>query len=196
MRDGSKYLGQVSKSLGEDLQHGWGTSRWPNGAKYQGKWSNGEANGQGVYTFKYGASVKATFCNNKAQGDGFFTDLLGPQKKINFVVYLYLEKQIKLKSDSIKQIELENFETLPSHEHKLERYILTRQKIQCKKINGLNNCLSIGCIFKGEECWVCKNCKIAICIDCAKADKFRSTDLDLHKMISDINQSNGWGMKI
>ena len=90
MRDGSKYTGQVLRSSKYAwyknnlkklyIQHGWGTSRWPNGAKYQGKWSNGEANGQGVYTFKCGASVKTTFCNNKAQGDAVLIGMRGPEQ--------------------------------------------------------------------------------------------------------------------
>ena len=62
------------------VQHGWGTSRWPNGAKYSGMWSNGQANGEGVYTFKSGASVQATFCNSKAQGDGVLMGLRGPEQ--------------------------------------------------------------------------------------------------------------------
>ena len=74
MQDGSTFTGQVNKNL-KDIQEGWGYSRWPNGAKYVGMWSNGEANGEGEYTFESGASVKATFDKNKAKGIGLFTDL-------------------------------------------------------------------------------------------------------------------------
>ena len=97
MQDGSKYMGQVEKhkkgqwyrsknSLKSDVQHGYGTSRWPNGAKFTGKWKDGKANGEGVYKFKSGASVKTKFYNNKATGIGYFTDMLGPPRKINFDV--------------------------------------------------------------------------------------------------------------
>ena len=95
MRDGSKYMGQVSthtkgqwylskNNLKSNVQHGYGISRWPNGCKYSGTWFNGEANGVGKYTFKSGASVWGFFYNNRATGPCLFTDKNGEQKTIDF----------------------------------------------------------------------------------------------------------------
>lgn len=42
MKDGSKYMGQIikteqnEKNTNDFVQHGWGTSRWKNGAKFSG----------------------------------------------------------------------------------------------------------------------------------------------------------------
>ena len=48
--DGAFYKGQVKKSAkGDYLKHGQGTQIWKDGAKYEGEWKDGKANGKGVF---------------------------------------------------------------------------------------------------------------------------------------------------
>ena len=95
---------------------------------------------------------------------------------------------MKLKSDLIKQIELEDCEILPSHKHQLKRFVTDHDRYCCNKNKEQFNCLTATeSLPKDSVTYSCSDCNFNLCIDCAKADKFASTDFNLLKIGSKIN---------
>ncbi len=45
--DGAVYKGQLKKAT--NIRHGFGIQIWPDGAKYEGYWSENMASGRGKY---------------------------------------------------------------------------------------------------------------------------------------------------
>ena len=47
----------------ENVFHGAGTYRWPDGAEYRGNWANNKMHGDGAYTGADGLQYVGTFYN-------------------------------------------------------------------------------------------------------------------------------------
>jgi hypothetical protein len=75
-KNGAVYTGQWLKGE-EDIRHGQGTQVWPDGAKYDGLWSNNKANGKGTFWHVHGDKYSGEWLDDKAHGVGTYTHANG-----------------------------------------------------------------------------------------------------------------------
>lgn len=70
MPDGTIYSGQLKKlSL---VKHGFGKQIWKDGAKYEGEWREGKANGKGTFYHLNGDVYEGEFVDDRANGYGVY----------------------------------------------------------------------------------------------------------------------------
>ena len=81
--EGAIYTGQV-KSVNDNetgkevfIKHGKGVQTWPDGAKYEGDWRYGFAEGQGNFHHKNGDVYTGEFIKDRATGFGIYTHANG-----------------------------------------------------------------------------------------------------------------------
>ena len=60
-------LAIVAGSLKDGLRQGYGVQEWPNGARYEGYWDHGKANGKGKYTHAHGDVYEGDWVDDKVQ---------------------------------------------------------------------------------------------------------------------------------
>ena len=56
------------------IRHGYGNIIWKDGARYDGQWENGKANGNGIFHHINGDVYQGEFKNDKANGYGIYFD--------------------------------------------------------------------------------------------------------------------------
>ena len=76
--DGAQYTGQM-KLINDNqsgsrvyIKHGKGTQNWQDGAKYEGDWRNGMAEGQGTFLHANGDVYTGEFYRDRAYGFGIY----------------------------------------------------------------------------------------------------------------------------
>ena len=57
---------------GIELKHGKGVKKWLDGARYEGEWRNGFANGVGTFFHSNGDYYEGDFIDDKANGFGVY----------------------------------------------------------------------------------------------------------------------------
>ena len=56
----------------EVVKHGYGVQIWKDGAKYEGEWVNGKANGKGTFYHLNGDIYVGDFKDDRANGNGIY----------------------------------------------------------------------------------------------------------------------------
>lgn len=75
MPDGSRYTGQLSTA--SQMKHGYGVQTWLDGAKYEGEWRYGKADGKGTFYHANGDVFDGYFKADKANGHGVYQHKTG-----------------------------------------------------------------------------------------------------------------------
>ena len=70
--EGAVYTGQMKKVDGTYIKHGKGTQTWQDGAKYNGDWRSGMAEGEGVFYHANGDVYTGEFYQDRANGFGVY----------------------------------------------------------------------------------------------------------------------------
>ena len=63
--------------LNDGMRHGPGTQVWPDGAKYEGEWSQNKANGTGKFWHADGDVYEGRWEEDKANGFGVYVHVNG-----------------------------------------------------------------------------------------------------------------------
>ncbi|TNV78792.1 hypothetical protein FGO68_gene5616 [Halteria grandinella] len=72
LSDGTTYTGQILKHRSPPLKHGFGLQLWKDGARYEGDWLNGKANGKGTFYHLNGDIYEGDFIDDRANGNGVY----------------------------------------------------------------------------------------------------------------------------
>jgi hypothetical protein len=76
MQDGAIYTGQMKKVMEDGVEvfvkHGRGMQKWPDGAKYEGDWRDGMAQGRGTFHHANRDLYTGEFYMDRANGYGAY----------------------------------------------------------------------------------------------------------------------------
>jgi len=74
LKSGAVYRGTVKIGEGKELiRHGRGIQIWKDGAKYEGEFKNGKAEGPGIFYHANGDVYDGMFKQGKASGQGVYS---------------------------------------------------------------------------------------------------------------------------
>jgi hypothetical protein len=72
MPDGTTYSGWMLKEGPNMIKHGYGKQLWRDGARYEGEWKEGKANGKGIFYHLNGDVYEGEFVEDRANGYGVY----------------------------------------------------------------------------------------------------------------------------